>query len=515
MNTRKIFSGKSIRFQLVIILITILIIPVSAILYDIFFLSKTSDMLLTAKEERLKVIVSTLVRDMNASISKQPITFENNITKNQEELLQNTFNHAGKPLTESNPGVRVGIYIPQSENIYVQGFLHGYRNMSPKEEEQREERVYEEAYSGLVAVAASGRPLTRVIGSLGDETFEHLEPVYINKKLVAVAWADERVHPVISYSEGIRFFSKIFTLIIIFIGAIGAMIIIHNYATRVRIIKEGLAELEKDLNKLLPDLPGESGEIAQAINEMAISLSHKEKLEEELHRSERLASLGHLVTGVAHELRNPIGIIKATVQLMEGEYKNDPEFKEFVTVIKEQINRQNTVIKELLDFGRPQKPVIQELSINVLLEGILTFTEPLLRQHKITLHRYLEPELPITKVDGERLKQVFVNIILNAVQAMQNGGNLTISTSASAESVNITFTDNGPGISSTDIPHIFDPFYTTKHSGTGLGLSISHQIVEQHGGTIDVTSTPGEGSTFKVILPRNGFSPENFQDTHN
>ena len=496
---KRIITGKSIRFQILMFFITILMVPIIVMLYDTLFLSKTSDMLLKAKEERLGVIARTLVRDMDTSLSRQQQTDD---PKEQVELLKDTFYDVSK-ITKLEPGVRIGIYIPETKQIFVEGFLHGYRKLSPEEEKKREERVFEEASSGLVAVAASGRPLARITGSLGAQTFEHLEPFFIQDKLVAVVWGDEQVHPVISYSERIRFLTRIFSLIILFIGGMGAIIVTHNQATRVRNIKEGLSNLKNDLNYLLPELPGEAGQIVQAINKMAVSLADKEKLEEHLHRSERLASLGRLVTGVAHELRNPIGIIKATVQLMEGDYKNDPNFKEYTSVIHEQIHRQNTVIKELLDFGRPQKPVIQEGSVNTLLEGILTFTEPLLRQHKITLRRCLDPDLPTIKLDGERLKQVFVNLVLNAVQAMPDGGNLTIATSANPKSIDIAFTDSGSGIKDEDLPKIFEPFYTTKHGGTGLGLSICHQIVEMHGGMIDVYSIPEEGTTFKVILPQN------------
>lgn len=259
--------------------------------------------------------------------------------------------------------------------------------------------------------------------------------------------------------------------------------------------------MERDLSHPIPDLPGEIGQIAQEINKMAESLAEKEKLEEELRRSERLAALGHLVTGVAHELRNPIGVVKTTVQLMEKDFAHISETKEYVKVINEQISRSNRVIEELLDFGRPSKQIVQSASINALLEKVLTFTSSMLRQQRIQLKLQLDESIPAAEVDAERIKQVFVNLILNATQAMPDGGTLTIRTYHDNKWAYTDFTDNGQGIDSSELDSIFDPFYTTKESGTGLGLSISHQIVRMHGGHINVRSHVKEGTTFTVQLP--------------
>ena len=159
--------------------------------------------------------------------------------------------------------------------------------------------------------------------------------------------------------------------------------VVHNLAGVVDRIKHGLRDLEQDLTRLMPVVPGEEGQIARAVNRMAKSLAGKEKLEEDLHRSQRLAALGRLVTGMAHELRNPIGIIKTTVQVMEGEFKGNPAMKEFFEVIKEQVDRQNRVIQELLDFGRPSKTIVENVNVDKLISKVLVFTGPVLKQHMI------------------------------------------------------------------------------------------------------------------------------------
>lgn len=514
MNTKptffSLYNGKSLRFQFLIVIATLLLIPALMVMYDIFFASRSDEAMLREREEKLESVVETVVipdiqNHVYYNIKQKGVAqFSDLSTREKVEYLREAFNSTTKHLVLSNPGVRFGLYIPLTKQIYVQGFLHEYRTLDPSEQQAREERIRKEAKSGLIAVAASGQPLSRLTSSLNDETYEYLSPVKINGELVAVAWADERIHPIFAQSRFFRTITRYFTLFAVIIGAMGALFVIHNLSKSVSIIKQGLSSMEKDIHSQIPDLAGEPGEIARAINRMAVSLAEKEELEEELRRTERLAALGRLVTGVAHELRNPIGIIKTTVQLLDKDLKKVNGAQEYIKVIEEQIVRQNRVIQELLDFGRPSKHMVQSASINSLLEKVLVFTSPMLRQHNIQLDQIFEPKLPAIEVDAERIKQVFVNIILNAVQAMPEGGKLTIRTWYDEHWLNIDFEDTGPGISPEERASIFDPFYTTRESGIGLGLSISHQIISMHDGHINVDSTLGVGTTFTVKLPLSG-----------
>ncbi len=498
------FIHKSLRFQFLVIISSLLIIPVLVMFYDIFLASKSDEVLLMDHEEKLSSIVQTkIVPGMEKSLSnKLQGTYIGSLyPQNRASFIQETFNEVAEPLVSSFPGVRFGLYIPESKQIHVHGFLHQYRQLSPDEVLERERRIMNEADSGLVAVTASRRPLARLTSSLKEETFEYLTPVLVNDELVAVAWADERLHPIFAQTRNFRTATRYIALFVLFIGAAGALLVIHNLASGVSNIKKGLRSMERDLSKLLPEMSGEVGQITMAINRMAVALAEKERLEYEMQRSEKLASLGRLVTGVAHELRNPIGVVKAAVQVMEKEYAYAAGLNEFTAIIKEQVDRQNKVIQELLDFGRPSKQMVQPVGVNSVLEKVLTFTFPMLRQNNIYLNTSLCQSLPPVVVDPSRIKQVFVNMILNAIQAMPEGGQLRIKTYLQEDCIYTEFSDTGNGIEAEDLPRIFDPFYTTKDSGTGLGLSISHQIIGSHNGAIHVCSTPGEGSIFKVILP--------------
>lgn len=512
---------RSLRFQIMAITTLLLLVPALLLSYDLIFASKSEEVMLTSLEERLGSLVnSQVIPGIEAALQKK--LFDSRLSDLDEEakvrLLKESFEEVTKPLVPSFPGVRFGLYLPDSQQIFVQGFLRNYRQLSPQESREREQRILREASTGLLAVAASQRPLARLTTSLNEETFEYLAPVVIDNQLVAVAWVDERLHPIFAQSRYFRLITRYVALFVFFACSLGVLFTVHSLTRSVNKIKEGIGHLEKDLNHLLPELPGEAGQIARAINRMAQAIAEKEKLEEQLQRSERLAALGRLVTGIAHELRNPLTVIKTTVQVMEAELKDNKDLIQYVEVIKEQVNRQNRIIQELLDFGRPTKNFVHPVSVGSLIDKVLIFTSPLLRQHKVQLEVEKEPNLPLVEADGERIKQVFVNLILNAVQAMPNGGKLTIKAGTEENFVYVRFSDTGPGIPREEISRIFDPFYTTRKDGTGLGLSISHQIIASHGGTIEVASGEG-GSTFTVRLPVKEMPQEvpaghGTQDTH-
>lgn len=498
----RVLRNQSFAFQIMLTVSAILLIPILVMVYDIFFAGAKDEMLLKTKEERLGTMVKTTVNGLDDFLSQNTPKESILSSPNGISRLGTAFEATAKPLADTNPGVRLGLYIPKTHDIFINGYLHQYRPLTADEKKERERRIFNEASSGLTAVAATKQPYSRITGSLGDQTFEYLIPVMQNDQLIAIAWADEQVHPVFAQSRQFSLVARYLTLFGLIFGMLAALYVIHNLASEVNVIKKGLLGMEEDISKRLPSMPGEIGEVVQAINNMADSLKEKKRLEEELLRSERLVALGRLVTGVAHELRNPLGIVKATVQVMEGEYKTLPGINEYTGVICEQINRGNKVIKELLDFGRPSQPIISPTDLNVLLNSVLTFTSPMLRQNKIELVKHLAPRLPLAAIDADRIKQVFVNVILNAVQAMPEGGMLTIKTYVENDAVQVDFIDTGRGIESKDLPRIFDPFFTTKDDGAGLGLSISHQIIHLHRGNILISETSLNGTTFNVSLPK-------------
>jgi two-component system, NtrC family, sensor kinase len=261
-----------------------------------------------------------------------------------------------------------------------------------------------------------------------------------------------------------------------------------------------LDKMAKQLDQEKRELEEWGATLEKKVSERADEMK---KINAQLFRSEKLASLGKLAAGVAHEINNPLtGILTNSSLLLEDMEKDDPKYEDVEVMVKETI-RCREIVKRLLDFARQTKPQKRLASINTLIDNIILLVRNQTSFRNILIEKDLDTSLPEILVDPDQVQQVFVNIILNAAEAMTKGGSLTIRSMPSPDnsSIVITFVDTGPGIPEDVRERIFDPFYTTKEHGTGLGLSISYGIVEQHGGTISVDSTAGRGSTFTISLP--------------
>lgn len=231
-------------------------------------------------------------------------------------------------------------------------------------------------------------------------------------------------------------------------------------------------------------------------------VSEIKALTEQLIRADRLAAMGELTAGVAHEVRNPLGIIRASVQLLEDSKGDPARMADAATVIKQEIDRLDKVIKALLDFGRPSAPTLQAVDVNEVLRDVVLFTRKFASRGGVEIVEEYAPVLPTVLADADQLKQIAVNLISNAVQAMEDGGgDVTVKTAFRSGYVEMVFADNGPGIPPETVGKVFDPFYSTRDEGTGLGLTIVHRIVDEHNGHIEVESEPGEGTRFTVSLP--------------
>ncbi|SNT16157.1 His Kinase A (phospho-acceptor) domain-containing protein [Anaerovirgula multivorans] len=224
------------------------------------------------------------------------------------------------------------------------------------------------------------------------------------------------------------------------------------------------------------------------------------KLETQVRRGERLAAVGQLASGIAHEIRNPLGIIKTISQTIRHDVQDD-ELKEGLGIIVDEIDRANRVIKELLDFSRPNKVQVEAIQLENLLDEILVITKKFGEQKGTAIYLFVEQSCEI-EGDIDKLKQAFINIIINGIQAMKEEGNLVVSLEKENNKwAVVTFKDRGKGIPKELLDKIFNPFFTTKESGTGLGLSITHRIIEEHQGKIEIKSEIGEGTEVKIYLP--------------
>jgi signal transduction histidine kinase len=404
-----------------------------------------------------------------------------------------------------------------------------------------EEAGYERIY-GTVIPIENQPPCRRCHGS--DHAIRGLLNVEVS--------ATEREARIASHQRFMTILGGVLILLVV-----GAVVFAHS-----RFVEEPIQALvramgrveEGNLNARVPvKTADELGYLARRFNSMVQEIEKARKDLEEYHhqrmeRADRLATIGEMASGIAHEIKNPLAGISGAIQVLAQEVAKDASRREVVEEIQAQVRRIDRAVKDLLSYARPSLPCLAPHSLNVLLDRTLLLIRQMIEQQHITLEKQYAPDLPVTLVDEAQIQQVFLNLCLNAVQAMPEGGTLTLATALktydevllravavqgprsevqgqssdfglrlpaarlpvgqgqagtldTCDFFEITVSDTGVGIPLEDLDRIFQPFFTTRHTGTGLGLSISKRFVDQHGGMIAAHSEPGGGATFTVFLP--------------
>jgi len=224
------------------------------------------------------------------------------------------------------------------------------------------------------------------------------------------------------------------------------------------------------------------------------------EIEGQLRRADRLSALGELSAGMAHEIRNPLGSIKGTAEILrDGVAPDDPKL-EFADILIKEVDRLNKVLEDFLRFARPEPVEHGRFSPNKAIEEVLELTRQQALRNRVEVEVVLAEDIEIPG-RGEQIQQALLNLVLNALQVMPDGGQLKVSSTVHGNEVGIHVSDSGPGIAMEDRDRIFNPFVTTRDSGTGLGLAITQRIIQSHEGHIHLESTPGQGSSFTLCLP--------------
>jgi len=262
----------------------------------------------------------------------------------------------------------------------------------------------------------------------------------------------------------------------------------------------------------LSPLLDQNGQVQGAVL-LVKDMSRLKEMQEFFSTSENLSHMESLALGMAHEIRNPLGGIRASAQLLRQELEN-PEQKEYLDVVIEEVDRINRLIERMMDFTRPRELNIKATNIHKVLKDITLLEQEAMAKKNIRLEQVYDPSLPPIQADEDQLKQVFFNLIRNAIEASFDKGKIqlvtrvstgySIKTSPSAnpgQNIVVEIVDSGTGIGESDMKNLFTPLFTTKSKGSGLGLPISLKIVENHGGKIKITSERGLGSTAQVFLP--------------
>ena len=279
---------------------------------------------------------------------------------------------------------------------------------------------------------------------------------------------------------------------------------LRRYAAELQIANEKLQLSEEELRASNEELRATEEELRATNEELQTANEDLREAQEQLIRSEKLAAIGKLAGGVGHELRNPLGAIKNAVYYIRGKLinselaKTEPRIIEFLGIVDDEISSSNKIISDLLSFSRVAKPAVSPAKIRKVMEDTLShLTVP----ENVEVINKVDANLPEVEIDADQIRQVLVNIATNAIQAMPEGGKLTIDARKGDKFLEVTISDTGDGISEDVIGKIFDPLFTTRAKGIGLGLAVCKSIIERHGGAIGVESKVGEGATFTVKLP--------------
>jgi signal transduction histidine kinase len=275
---------------------------------------------------------------------------------------------------------------------------------------------------------------------------------------------------------------------------------IYNVVNAARSVAAG----DLTLN-LTSDRKDEIGELTQSFNFMVQKLREERALEEKLREAEHLSGVAQLAKSIAHEIRNPLNFISLSIDHLKTKYppregKEKESFDSLITSIKHEIQRLNKLVGDFLDYGRPLKLSIREVDVGELIHEVLALISAKAEKDRVKIH-YQNGSLPNLFIDPELIKTCIFNSILNAFQAMPEGGDLTVSTNMSNGKASIIIQDTGIGVPKENLSRLFEPFFSTKSAGLGLGLAMTRRVVEEHGGKVDFQSLEGKGSTITISLP--------------
>ena len=303
-------------------------------------------------------------------------------------------------------------------------------------------------------------------------------------------------------------------ILLILISAVISILIVRLVKRPIKNLMETMTEVERGNLKVKVDIRNkdELGRLGMSFNSMIARLEKtgvelQKQHEQQMRQAEKLAAIGELASVIAHEIKNPLAGIGSALQVLSKELNLSTTYQEVIDEIMAQLDRLNKNTKALLSFAKPGELKFLESDLNEIINKTVFFIRNKAEEHNTIIILELDQNLSKILIDSEQIQQVFLNIILNAIQAMPDGGSLTIATRLTVnteqktKTIAVSLMDTGMGIPKEHLQRIFDPFFTTKNRGTGLGLYISRTIVENHGGHIEVVSEPGKGAVFTVLLP--------------
>jgi signal transduction histidine kinase len=510
---RRSLSRLSFRWQ-----ITLLGVPIAVLLVAVLFAGLaasqyTRSAVLTDERKGLSEAAYELARGyMNrrqlAQGNREISPLRGPSAESSQQLLT-TITHG---VLQKMDGIEGGFYSTASDSLMGVSFSAGVTSGQsqgldvPIEEQSAILEV-------VRSVAAMHQPGGQVLTGFSNTILIEAVPIVDGEDYVGSAWTIKRFSILPGANRLRTYLIGVGLGIMALACVLLTLLVVRNLQHGVLKIEGGLESLEDNLASQIStgDDPDEIRQIARAINRLGTTLRQKiekeKQIEDQLRHAERLAALGRLIAGVAHEVRNPLATIRLRVQMCQA--SGNPGVRESCAVALEEIERLNGMVNRLLSFSRPVHLQAAPTDLDYLVGQRLEHFNELAQQHDIRFVTNFSHSSGAVRLDQSRMAQVFDNVIQNAIDAMsETGGTLCVNvmTRESAKPGNapeacVEFNDTGEGIRAEVLGRIFDPFFTTKSSGTGLGLSICHELVQAHGGEIHIVSAEGFGTTVRILLP--------------
>lgn len=507
-------SRLSFRWQVTLLGTLVAILSIAVLLAIVATLRYTKSAVLNGEKKRLTETARSLSQEyedraVSARRNNQPALLESPNSSSSQELLA-LISHL---VLQNAEGTGGGFYSLQQDTLGGSFYPAGAATPGSAENNNiprgEHEAVLEVARRAALSRQSSEQVMTVPTGLFLISAV----PIHDGYPVIGSAWAVKHISDLPGANRFRAYLITVGLALAALTSVLLTLLVIRSLQGGVRKIENGLQILENNLSSRIDTTnePAEIQYIIEAINQLGVTLKGKidreKQIEAQLRHAERLASLGRLVAGVAHEVRNPLATIRLRVQMCRRDAPN-ANVKESCHIALEEIERLNGIVNRLLSFARPIQLQLQQVDLKELVrERIRSFEAPA-SQRQVQLMTNLPARDFLGVVDKDRIGQVFDNVIQNALEAMaDHGGTLSVSLQYQTKKaekhphVSFEFQDTGKGMDPAVVSHVFDPFFTTKPSGTGLGLSISYELVRAHGGDIKIESEAGRGTNVMITIP--------------
>jgi len=392
----------------------------------------------------------------------------------------------------SEPGVGVGYYSKDLDAIITYG---------PSETLGQKVKVTIGMGHKGREVMETGLPMVQTAKLVRGVIMNCMHPIIRDSEVIGYIWSNEQVDSINEQVSKMHIPFYITIAIGILFSFIGTAFIALAVSGRIQEIIRAIKIIEQDPTYRIPSMAGELGDIASSVNDFAAKLQFRRRLEQQLQRADRLAALGEIAAGVAHEIRNPLTSIKGFIQLIETGMPTDDKKRQYTSIIIEETNRLNKMVRELLYYARPSESLKIDININQVLEDTLILVNLNASHKPVEFTMNYGENLPALQGDQEQIKQIFLNLLINSVQAIDEGGKVEVTSKLTGDIISVVVEDDGKGIDAGHYKRIFDPFFTTRDNGTGLGLAVVQKIIDLHQGEITVENREGKGTRFTVNFP--------------